>query len=163
MNIIVKLWNPHINFWSTFYCDSFIDKPPADSTDITKQPFATLFVSRLSPSTTEKMIEDEFSKYGKIISVKIVRNIVTGKSYCRAAYKDSRRRMVDGQFILVDYERSRVMKDWKPRRLGGGLSGRIESGQLRFGGKDRPFKIPYHRNGPKIPEDQFKDDCWRYA
>ncbi|KAJ9072821.1 hypothetical protein DSO57_1023116 [Entomophthora muscae] len=109
-------------------------KPPADSTDITKQPFATLFVSRLSPSTTEKMIEDEFSKYGKIISVKIVRNIVTGKSCkygfvefkhktdCRAAYKDSRRRMVDGQFILVDYERSRVMKDWKPRRLGSFLN-----------------------------------------
>ena len=31
---------------------------------------------------------------------------------------------------------------WVPRRLGGGFGGKKESGQLRFGGKDRPFRKP---------------------
>lgn len=35
------------------------------------------------------------------------------------------------------------MKGWKPRRLGGGFGGRKESGQLRFGGRARPFQKPY--------------------
>ncbi|KAF1789687.1 hypothetical protein GQ600_13274 [Phytophthora cactorum] len=37
------------------------------------------------------------------------------------------------------------MKGWKPRRLGGGLGGKKESGQLRFGGRDRPFKPPLEK------------------
>ena len=56
------------------------------------------------------------------------------------------RRSVDatlkGCRIFVDYECGRSMKGWKPRRLGGGFGGKKESGQLRFGGKDRPFKKP---------------------
>lgn len=36
----------------------------------------------------------------------------------------------------------RLLKGWKPRRLGGGFGGKKESGQLRFGGRDRPFKKP---------------------
>lgn len=35
-----------------------------------------------------------------------------------------------------------MLKGWKPRRLGGGFGGKKESGQLRFGGRDRPFKKP---------------------
>lgn len=42
--------------------------------------------------------------------------------------------------IIVDFERGRVMRGWKPRRLGGGLGGNIKSGQLRFGCKYKPFK-----------------------
>ena len=34
------------------------------------------------------------------------------------------------------------MKNWKPRRLGGGFGGRKESGQLRFGCRDRPWRPP---------------------
>ncbi|KAM3182026.1 hypothetical protein ACTXT7_013222 [Hymenolepis weldensis] len=35
---------------------------------------------------------------------------------------------------------SRTLPGWKPRRLGGGLGGFKESGQLRFGGIARPFR-----------------------
>lgn len=49
---------------------------------------------------------------------------------------------IDDHTILVEYERERIQKGWKPRRLGGGLGGRKESGQLRFGGRDRPFQVP---------------------
>ncbi|KCV69584.1 hypothetical protein H696_04006 [Fonticula alba] len=39
-----------------------------------------------------------------------------------------------------------LMPGWVPRRLGGGLGGRIQSGQLRFGGRTTPF-----RSGPVAP------------
>jgi len=73
---------------------------------------------------------------------------------------------IDGRQILVDYERSRVMEGWIPRRMGGGFAGRKESGQLRFGARDRPFKRPLNvavnQYMPEILPDQRFDDCWRH-
>ncbi|KAJ1410780.1 hypothetical protein SESBI_21588 [Sesbania bispinosa] len=34
------------------------------------------------------------------------------------------------------------MPGWIPRRLGGGLSGKKESGQLQFGGREKSFRAP---------------------
>uniref|UniRef100_A0A0R3SVU0 RRM domain-containing protein n=1 Tax=Hymenolepis diminuta TaxID=6216 RepID=A0A0R3SVU0_HYMDI len=42
----------------------------------------------------------------------------------------------------------RTLPGWKPRRLGGGLGGFKESGQLRFGGIARPFRQPLRRISP---------------
>lgn len=39
---------------------------------------------------------------------------------------------MNGAVIKVDYERERLTENWKPRRFGGGLGGKINSGQLRF-------------------------------
>jgi U11/U12 small nuclear ribonucleoprotein 35 kDa protein len=50
--------------------------------------------------------------------------------------------MLDQSEIIVEFEAGRTMKGWKPRRLGGGFGGKRESGQLRFGGRDRPFVKP---------------------
>ncbi|KAK8969972.1 hypothetical protein KSP40_PGU003108 [Platanthera guangdongensis] len=44
------------------------------------------------------------------------------------------------------------MPGWIPRRLGGGLGGKKESGQLRFGGRERPFRAPLR----PIPYDDLK-------
>ncbi|KNZ46143.1 uncharacterized protein VP01_751g9 [Puccinia sorghi] len=41
-----------------------------------------------------------------------------------AAYKDAEGLKIKGRRILVDVERGRTVKGWKPRRLGGGLGGR---------------------------------------
>ncbi len=70
---------------------------------------------------------------------------------------------LDGSQLVVDYECERILPGWVPRRLGeatlklthsllflrvvvmatgGGLGGKKESGQLRFGGRERPFKKP---------------------
>ncbi|CAH9101275.1 unnamed protein product [Cuscuta europaea] len=46
----------------------------------------------------------------------------------------------------------RLMPGWIPRRLGGGLGGKKESGQLRFGGRERPFRAPLRQ----IPFDDLK-------
>ncbi|KAG7400974.1 small nuclear ribonucleoprotein 35kDa (U11 U12) [Phytophthora boehmeriae] len=127
---------------------------PKTDPQIQGDPFATLFVGRLHFDTTEDTLRSFFGAYGPIRRLRLVRDKATQKSKGYAfvefaderdferAYRQTHRRVIDGATILVDFERSRVMKGWKPRRLGGGLGGRKESGQLRFGGRDRPFRAP---------------------
>ncbi|EUB61927.1 U11/U12 small nuclear ribonucleoprotein [Echinococcus granulosus] len=45
--------------------------------------------------------------------------------------------------LIMEPSFSRSLPGWKPRRLGGGLGGMKESGQLRFGGIARPFRRPF--------------------
>lgn len=90
--------------------------------------------------------------------MKLIRDIVTGASkgyafveyYNKIDYNNAFRRSykaeIDGYRLLIDYARAIVMPGFKPRRVGGGLGGKKESGQLRFGGRDRPFNAPFDRN-----------------
>lgn len=117
-------------------------------------PLLTLYVSRLNPQTTEEKLYQVFSKYGDIQRLKLVRDIITGfsKRYAFIEYKEERsvvrarrdanKLVVDQQEVFVDFEQERTLKGWVPRRLGGGHGGKKESGQLRFGGRDRPFRKP---------------------
>lgn len=117
-------------------------------------PYKTLFVGKLSRDTTEKTVLSTFQKFGEIRKCRLVRDLVTGfsRGYAfvefkderdtRAAWKEMHRGELDGCTILVEYELERTLKGWIPRRLGGGFGGRKESGQLRFGGRDRPFRRP---------------------
>ncbi|ORX48178.1 U11/U12 small nuclear ribonucleo protein 35 kDa protein [Piromyces finnis] len=121
---------------------------------LTSNSLKTLFVGRLKDNINERDIEKVFSKYGKIKSIRIVVDIVTGisKGYgfvefesekdCKRAYNNGDNILIDGYKVLIDYERSRIMEEWIPRRFGGGFGGKKESGQLRFGSIDRPFKEP---------------------
>ena len=127
---------------------------PSQDPKIQGNPYCTLFVGRLNYETTESTLRDMFGRLGRIRSLRIVRDIVTqrSKGYAfieyereadfRRAYYRMHNAKVDGFKILVEFERARVMKGWKPRRLGGGLGGRKESGQLRFGGRAIPFRVP---------------------
>lgn len=130
------------------------------------KPQCTIFVSRLNHKTTKETIRDVFSKYGKLKRFRLVRDIVTGtpKGYAfveyeteaeaEEAYRKANRINLEGNLIFVDFECERLLKGWKPRRLGGGFGGKKESGQLRFGGRDRPFKKPI---GLEIRERERKD------
>ncbi|KAI4495636.1 hypothetical protein M0802_008471 [Mischocyttarus mexicanus] len=116
------------------------------------KPDRTLFVARFGPKITEKDLKEYFSRYGDVVSIKIIVDLVTGLSQgygfvemrsideARRAVRRSTEATIKGYQIFVDFECSRTMKGWKPRRLGGGFGGKKESGQLRFGGKDRPFR-----------------------
>lgn len=127
-------------------------------------PLLTLFVSRLNPQTTDDKLYEVFSKYGDINRLRLVRDIVTGfsKGYAFIEYKEERavvraRReankvVVDQHELFVDFEQERTLKGWVPRRLGGGQGGKKESGQLRFGGKDRPFRKPINLGMNCMPE-----------
>ncbi|KAK9485652.1 U1 small nuclear ribonucleoprotein of 70kDa MW N terminal-domain-containing protein [Lipomyces starkeyi] len=113
-------------------------------------PFQTLFISRLSLDTTEQDLDDECGRYGQIERIRIVRDKISGKprGYAfvvftrekdmRVAYKDMNGVQIKGRRVLVDVERGRTVKSWKPRRLGGGLGGRhyTKAGLLRPVGKD---------------------------
>ncbi|RHZ69755.1 hypothetical protein Glove_279g39 [Diversispora epigaea] len=150
-------------------------KPTSES--LTEDPLKTLFVGRLNPLTTEETLKKTFERFGSIKCARLVRNIITGDSRgyafvefdtenaCQEAFKNSYNMTIDERQILTDYERGRVMEGWIPRRLGGGFGGRKESGQLRFGARDRPFKRPLHVTGnqamPDIMSEQRFDDCWR--
>ncbi|KAK9723274.1 hypothetical protein K7432_002071 [Basidiobolus ranarum] len=151
--------------------------PPKERNGVSGDPYKTLFVGRLNPETTEDTLSTFFSTYGPLITTTITRNFITGDSRgygfiefknerdCRDAYMHASKSTLDDRQILVDYERSRVMEGWIPRRLGGGFGGRKESGQLRFGARDRPFKRPFkpkdYQNAPSIDPEQRHDDCWR--
>ncbi|KAF0691913.1 Aste57867_16952 [Aphanomyces stellatus] len=128
---------------------------PAKDPHIQGNPHATLFVGRLHFETTEETLHAVFGKFGAIHRLRLVRHAVTqaSRGYAfveyvherdfESAYRAAHRMIIDGRTILVEFERARVMPGWKPRRLGGGLGGRKESGQLRFGGRDRPFRQPF--------------------
>ncbi|CAK9205771.1 unnamed protein product [Sphagnum troendelagicum] len=127
-------------------------------------PYCTLFVGCLSENTDERSLAEVMSKYGRVKRLRLVRHIVTGASRGYAfveyetekemlhAYETAYHAMVDGHQILVDYNRQQLMPGWIPRRLGGGLGGKKESGQLRFGGRERPFRAPLR----PIPHDELQ-------
>jgi U1 small nuclear ribonucleoprotein 70kDa len=103
---------------------------PKDS-NLESNAFKTLFVCRLAYETTESKLKKEFEVYGMIKSLVLIKN-KDGKS-CgygfieyeneedyKNAYKHADGKRIDGKRVLVDFERGRTTKGWKPRRLGGG-------------------------------------------
>eukprot|EP00466_Bigelowiella_natans_P001879 jgi/Bigna1/41889/e_gw1.57.32.1 len=105
-----------------------------DNINMTKDGFKTLFVGRLSFEITEGDLKQEFEYYGPVVKAHLVTD-KDGKSRgygfvefehsrdLKEAYKDADGRKVNKRRILVDVERGRTVKGWKPRRLGGGLGG----------------------------------------
>ena len=125
----------------------------APNLSVKGDPNYVLFVGSLDYATSEDTLRKAFEKYGKIYRLRLVRDIVTGlskgyafvefkhRSDLHRAYRDAYKRLViDDRQVLVDYEHERLLSGWRPRRLGGGFGGKIQSGQLRFGGRYRPFK-----------------------
>ncbi|KAF9067190.1 hypothetical protein BDP27DRAFT_1393085 [Rhodocollybia butyracea] len=108
---------------------------PADDPEAAGDPYKTLFISRLHKNATESDLRREFESYGTIERVRIVRDkksrsrgyafvVYERERDMKAAYKDSDGLSIMGKRILVDVERGRTVRGWKPRRLGGGLGGR---------------------------------------
>lgn len=111
----LALWDPHTN--------------PASTEDA----FKTLFVGRINFDSSESKLRREFEVYGPIKQIKLVHDMESGKprGYAfieyeherdmHSAYKHADGKKIDGRRVLVDVERSRTVKGWRPRRLGGGL------------------------------------------
>ncbi|KAK9477975.1 hypothetical protein V1514DRAFT_332507 [Lipomyces japonicus] len=99
-------------------------------------PFQTLFVGRLSYDVNEQDLDNEFSRFGQIDRIRIVRDKKTGKPRgygfvvfarerdMRAAYKSLNGARIKNRAVVVDVERGRTVKSWRPRWLGGGSGGR---------------------------------------
>jgi U1 small nuclear ribonucleoprotein len=116
---------------------------------MTADAYKTLFIGRLSYEVGEDDLKQEFEYYGTVIKACVVkdkRKKREGKSRgygfvefessrdLKEAYKDADGRKINNRRILVDVERGRTVKNWQPRRLGGGLGG------TRLGGKDQNQK-----------------------
>ncbi|KAK7335841.1 hypothetical protein VNO80_27918 [Phaseolus coccineus] len=156
---------PHDNaVYRAQLCSSIGLYDPHGDRKATGDPYCTLFVARLSRLTTQDTLHKVMSKYGQVKNLRLVRDIVTGDSRgyafvenetereMRRAYMDAHHLIVDDCEIIVDYNRQQLMPGWIPRRLGGGLSGKKDSGQLRFGGRQKPFRAPLK----SIPYEELK-------
>lgn len=141
------------------------------SKHVKTDPRLTIFVARLSPTTTEDTVKEFFTHYGDVKSCHLIRDVVTGfsKRYAFVEFYDTRdalaashanQMLIDDCKVFVDFEQERLLPGWIPRRLGGGFGGKKESGQLRFGGIDRPFKKPIglgSRGGAYSSSESFND------
>lgn len=115
--------------------------PNAEDPRKTQDAYKTLFVGRISYETTEQQLRHEFEQYGPIKSVRLVED-AEGKSRgygfieyekeadLKAAYKYADGKKIDGRRVVVDVERGRTVRDWLPRKFGGGI------GETRKGGAD---------------------------
>ncbi|KAI9928116.1 hypothetical protein MW887_002149 [Aspergillus wentii] len=114
---------------------------PSNDQQARGDPFRTLFVARLSYEVKESDLEREFGRFGPIERIRIVKDTVTPKGSkkahkgyafivyerekdMKAAYKETDGIRIKDRRVLVDVERGRTVKGWKPRRFGGGLGGR---------------------------------------
>jgi len=119
---------------------------PANDQKIKGDPYKTLFISRLSYETTEAKLKKDFEQFGPIKRLRLVHDTTTGKpcGYAfleyeherdmKTAYKQGDGKKIDGRRVLVDVERGRTVRNWRPRKLGGGL------GSTRAGGKNVSVK-----------------------
>lgn len=107
---------------------------PRENKNCTDNANNTLFVSNLPPDVTEKDILYEFSPFGKVKKVNLVRDPITNQTrpYCFVEYEtdagfrnayNHRNKFYIKKPLLVDFERARTVPNWLPRRLGGGEGG----------------------------------------
>nr|P09406.1 RecName: Full=U1 small nuclear ribonucleoprotein 70 kDa; Short=U1 snRNP 70 kDa; Short=U1-70K; Short=snRNP70 [Xenopus laevis]CAA30972.1 U1 70K [Xenopus laevis] len=132
----LKIWDPH------------------NDQNAQGDAFKTLFVARVNYDTTESKLRREFEVYGPIKRIHIVYNKGSegsgkprGYAFIEyeherdmhSAYKHADGKKIDGRRVLVDVERGRTVKGWRPRRLGGGLGGTRRGGadvNIRHSGRD---------------------------
>lgn len=113
----------------------------------------------------------------------MVRDIITGcsKRYAfveyyydedfSSAFFGAHRMRLDDAQILVDFMREQTVPGWVPRRFGGGVGGKKPSGQMRFGGRDCPFRAPFdiniyrrrHGSGDGVKREEWREQRggWR--
>ena len=96
--------------------------------------YKTLFVGRLSYDVTEQKLRREFEQYGTIKDLTIIYDKdkeprgyafveFEDEKHMQEAYKRGDARKIEGHRVVVDVERGRTVRNWTPRRLGGGIGG----------------------------------------
>uniref|UniRef100_A0A1D1ZHQ9 U1 small nuclear ribonucleoprotein n=1 Tax=Anthurium amnicola TaxID=1678845 RepID=A0A1D1ZHQ9_9ARAE len=142
---------------------------PSKDSNVTGDPYKTLFVARLNYETTEHKIKREFESYGPIKRVRLITDKEANKPRgygfieymhtrdMKNAYKQADGRKIDGRRVLVDVERGRTVANWRPRRLGGGLGSTRVGGEevnLKSSGRDPQQMAAGHR----LEESRARDD-----
>lgn len=152
---------------------------PSQDPQIQGDAAKTLFVGRLNYNLTDADLHREFSKYGPIEHVRIVRDkdgkprgyafiVYEHERDMRTAFRETRGLKINSRRVVVDIERGRTVPGWLPRKLGGGRGGRhytkeemfkAREAMRRVGGGpvagDRRHEKPYDR--PSSREDKRFD------
>lgn len=107
----------------------------------TEDAYKTLFIGRVSIEATEKQLVREMERFGPVKKLRMVEDRegkprgyafveFEDEADLKAAFKHADAKKIEGRRIVVDVERGRTVRGWKPRRLGGGI------GDTRKGGDD---------------------------
>jgi len=78
--------------------------------------------------------------------------------HMRTAYKQADGKKIDDRRVLVDVERGRTVKGWRPRRLGGGLGGSRQTGSSAGNLKSSGRNAPSDKNGHDRERYGSRDD-----
>ncbi|CAN0377809.1 unnamed protein product, partial [Phaeothamnion confervicola] len=88
--------------------------------------------ANISYDTTEKKLRREFEQFGRILMLRMVYDLsemprgyafieYETEDEMRVAYKRGDGMKVDGRRVVVDVERGRTVRHWRPKRFGGGI------------------------------------------
>ncbi|OAY67281.1 U11/U12 small nuclear ribonucleoprotein 35 kDa protein [Ananas comosus] len=133
---------PHDNaVFRALLCSTANLYDPFGDPKVIGDPYRTVFVGRLS-----RLTDDETLRQSPALHAVMLLLNTNPTEKCADAHHS----IIDGSEVIVDYYRQHLMPGWIPRRLGGGLGGKKESGQLRFGGghslrRSKRLGIPHHR------------------
>lgn len=151
--------------------EKFEDWNPNEDPNIKDtDPYRTIFVGRLPYQVSEIELQKEFSRFGEIERVRVVRDKTTNKSkgYAFVVFTNPQSSKIackeigvhrglelGGRTCIVDIERGRTVKYFKPRRLGGGLGGRgytkkDNMAQFMPATSERPFRRSTVERGPIV-------------
>jgi len=139
---------------------------PNENPNATGDAYKTLFVSRINYQTSETKLKREFELYGPIKKIRMIKD-KEGKprGYAfieyererdmKAAFKAADGKKIDGRRVLVDVERGRTVKNWRPRKFAGGLGGTRLGGEdvnQKFSGREPPAIVAGAVPGVKTRE-----------
>ena len=104
---------------------------------------SSYFIGHVPPRCTEGELKELFPR---ATSLQLIVDLVTreskGYAFADGWIDRTQEYRWKGHSLFVEDVASKKLLGWKPRRCGGGLGGEKQSGQLRFGGSQRPFKRP---------------------
>ena len=128
-------------------------------------PNSTVFVHSLPAKTRKDDLYKYFGGYGPIRSIALpqcpMTKVLRGYAFVEfenikdalVAFKEAHQTKLLGKEIFVDFMRAKAQDGWVPRREGGGVGGKKESGQMRFGGRDLAHQRE-ERRGEKRREER---------
>jgi len=127
-----KKWNP-FDLQSNDYQEQVI----------TDDPYKTIIVANLNYSTDEEKLREIFGMYGPIKQVRLITDKAgESKGYAfieyantsgfKSAFRGADGKKIEGRRVIIDAERGRTCKYWRPRRLGGGRGGHERRAKTRL-------------------------------
>jgi len=141
---------------------------PTTDTKATGDPYRTLFVGKISYNTTEHKLKREFEIYGPVKKVRVVQDEgAKPRGYAfieyekerdmKSAYKQADGKKIDGRRVLVDIERGRTARGWRPRKFGGGLGYSRATSEER----DQLIQAERERDSSRDKEREDQEDQGR--